>query len=304
MKRVKEVTDFSPWSIFIILLFLIQFGLIPEIVSAENVASDPPFEIGDGIIPPIPGSADILGSELPGPDWGDLFNADGTRNDNFNGDQLSVFISDDVSSGISIDETALAGSDMLVDNAIVDPDQDIGNVYANLGFDSSGNLVLFGGAERLDYGDGYLTFELNQGHIRIGHGGYGRGEPWQIDGKRAAGDVRVYLDFSNGSLIYMEVQEWVPNVITGSGTFQTVQSLNGEMCNADGTVCVVSNAGDIFAGPWSNIDPNGDPAIISAQRFLEFSVNVGALIGTNPDFTSILFRTSQDIAFGYFKEGN
>ena len=56
----------------------------------------------------------------------------------------------------------------------------------------------------------------------------------------------------------------------------------------------------IYAGPWADIDAD----TLMADRFAEFGVNVGALLGTDPQFTTLCIRTPQDIAFGYFAEGN
>ena len=50
-------------------------------------------------------------------------------------------------------------------------------------------------------------------------------------------------------------------------------------------------------GPWGS-------GPIARNRFGEFGVNVGVLVGAQPDYVTIQLRTPQDVAFGYFGEGN
>lgn len=278
------------------------------------------FELGDELV--RPGSGDILGDLQAGPDWTDLFNEDRTLKDDYPldesnnpmgngvpdyqelyGGQWAVFIADDVSQGTGMETTALAGSDDQVENATVSADHDIGNAYIYSTHDAASNLVLFAGAERLGSGDSYLEFEFNQVHVRLGHGGFGRGEPWRIVGDQAVNDLLVRLNFTGGQLGSLEAYRWVEDT-PGEGAFQPIGTVSGENCNAEGTLCVVGNGGDIDGGPWPNFDGEGDPETVTADRFVEMGINVGALLGSQPDYTSIRVRTPQDIAFGYFAEGN
>jgi hypothetical protein len=288
--------------------------------TALAVSDSGTFELGDEVVQP--GSADILSSDQAGPDWTDLFNADGTLKDEYPldesgnpsgngvpdyqelyGGEWAVFMTDDVSLGTNPETTALAGSDDLVQNATAEVDHDIGNAYVYSTFDADDNVVLFAGAERLGSGDSYLEFEFNHAHVRLGHGGFGRGEPWRIPDARAVGDLMLRLNFIGGLPSSLEAHKWVENN-PGEGAFQLIDTVVGEDCNSGGTVCVVCNGGEIDGGPWPNFDELGDPEMITTDRFVELGVNAGALLGFQPDYTSIRIRTPQDIAFGYFAEGN
>jgi hypothetical protein len=158
--------------------------------------------------------------------------------------------------------------------------------------------VIFGGAERLGNGDSYLELELNQNHFRLGHGGFGRGEPWQIDGERAVGDVLVKMTFAPDSLGSVEASRW-----DGQG-WVPLSAFSGQGCDAGETLCGLCNSTVIDGGPWVNFDTDGDPEQIGIDRFVEFGINVGALLGSQPSYTTVRLRTPEDAAFGYFAEGN
>jgi hypothetical protein len=110
--------------------------------TALAVSDSGTFELGDEVVQP--GSADILSSDQAGPDWTDLFNADGTLKDEYPldesgnpsgngvpdyqelyGGEWAVFMTDDVSLGTNPETTALAGSDDLVQNATAEVDHDL-----------------------------------------------------------------------------------------------------------------------------------------------------------------------------------
>jgi hypothetical protein len=271
------------------------------------------FQLGGGVTPLVPGTAQILADPgHPGPDWSDLFNSDRTLRDEYPGPsgngvpdyvelyggQWGVIMTDDVSLGVAMDTTTLVGSDGLVYRGTAAASHDIGNAYVYSTFDSAGDLVVYAGAERLGSGDSFLEIELNQGHIRLGHG-----PPWRVVGERAVGDVLARLTFQGGGISSLVIQTWT-EVEPGQYAYETIESVVGESCNTAGTVCVVSNGTTVDGGPWSNFDTVGDPEIISAARFVELGVNVGALLDWQPDYMSIQIRSPEDVTFGYFPEGN
>jgi hypothetical protein len=277
------------------------------------VQSGGTFELGDEQVPVVAGSADLQSDpSLPGPDWEDLFAADRTLRDDFPapggngipdyvdlyGGQWAVIMEDDVSLGVGLDTTVLVGSDGLVYRGSAAAAHDLANAYAYSTFDSGGDLLLYAGAERLDSGDSYIEFEFNQAHIRLGYG-----PPWEITGGRTTGDLLARLVFRGGGLDSVEIERWV-ETSPGQFNFQSVDGLSGESCNADQTICAVCNGTDVDGGPWPNFDTVGDPEIISTDRFVEIGINVGALVGLQPDYVSIQVRTPEDITFGYFAEGN
>jgi hypothetical protein len=301
-----------------LLAFVLVGGLIAQEPVEDSVYSADVFELGDGQPPPgMPGMADVLDdAALAGPDWAALFDADGTPRDDypddgagnpvgngipdyqelFNG-QWVVFSADDVSLGSEFEGTALY-LDGRVYNSVVDADHDIGNAYVYSTESTIGNLVLYAGAERLGSGDSHLELEFNQDHFRLGHGGYGRGEPWEVDGERVTDDVLVVVSFTGGALGTIEVSRW------DGAAWAALDSFSGEGCNVDETLCAVCNSTVVDGGPWENHDTDGDPEQISANRFVEVGVNVGALLGIQPSYTTVRLRTPQDTAFGYFAEGN
>lgn len=250
------------------------------------------FELGDGQAPPgFRGAADILGSAgQAGPDWADLFTAAG-RPVSTGGGQWAVFTADDVSLGSGFEGTALAGAPDLVRNGTVAAAHDIGKAYVYSTRDGAGHRMLYLGVERLSGGDSYVEVELNQALVRLGHGGYGIGKPWQVVGARADGDVLVRLDFAAGTLASVTVQR------RSDGQWQQAAALAGEGCDEAETLCALCNAAAIAGGPWH-------PTEIAPARFAEVGVDLGALLGSAPVLRSVRIRTPGDLALGYFGEEN
>jgi hypothetical protein len=285
---------------------------------AEGVRQNDLFEIGDGGPSFFPGAGDIIGSVETGPDWDDIFSVGGLLRDDypydFSGEpagngipdfvdlyagEAAVFMEDDVSLGGAIDTTAFSYADGVVLNAAVAPEHDLGNSYVYAAFDSLGNLVIYAGTERLAAGDSFVEFELNQAHIRLGHG-----PPWAVTGDRVAGDLLVRVTFAGGYLNSVSISRWVEiDPASGASGFVEIESLIGEGCNFSETLCITGNAGEIDGGSWRNFDTVGDGEVISANRFVEFGIAADAVLGSRPDYTSIQVRSPQDIAFGYFAEG-
>jgi len=254
--------------------------------------------------------------EQPGPDWEDLFSADRSLRDDYpldgNGDPLgngvpdyielfggqwALFTADDISLGSGFESTALH-VDGRVKNGTVTGDHDLGNAYVYSTADTAGNLVLFLGAERLGGGDSHLEFEFNQEHFRLGHGGYSRGEPWEVLGSRTAGDLLVRLVFAGGALDSVMLSSWDGDL------WAPAETVAGEGCNVEETLCAICNIDIVDAGPWPSFDPSADPGKIAANHFVETGLNVGAALGSQPDFITVQMRTPEDVAFGYFGEGN
>jgi hypothetical protein len=294
--REKVIMEKNKW----------KTGRAPSLAAAALAAlafSPPGWANADtGSFPVVAGTAHILGAQ-EGSDfsWDQVFDAKGQVLSTA-GASRAVFINDDVSVGKATDLTALAqGSNNLVRNAVVAADQDIGHAYAALIPDKDGSLVLYGAAERLGDGDGNMTFEFNQKSAGLGDGGFGKGLPWDMIGDRTQGDILLRLNFAGGQIASADVSRW--EGASDAGSFHKVGTLADEGCNDSGTFCAVSNNGDIKAGPWANVDPSGDAAIIQAHRFVEFKINAGALLGKQPDYASLCVLTPQDVAFDSLKRG-
>ena len=271
-------------------LVLGVLAVAPAAAQGDSVYASGLFQLGDGQPPPgMPGVANILENpELAGPDWAGLFNADGSPKDGYG--QWVTFAADDVSLGTGFEGSALH-PDGRVYNATAAADHDIGNAYAYSTTDSAGNVVLYAGAERQGGGDSSLEFEFNQDHYRLGHGGYGKGIPWEVLGSRQEGDLKVRLSFADGGLSDVEASTW------SGGGWVPLSALAGEGCDGAETLCAVCNGSLIEGGPWGSQQ-------IEPGRFWELGVNAGALLGAQPSYVTVRIRTPQDIAFGHFGEGN
>lgn len=295
---------------FLVLAFIaiVSFAVATP-VHADGVYTSGLFQLGDGEPPPgMPGLANILESAgQAGPDWGSLFSADGSARDEYDGegnpgangvpDYLeiygglwAVFNADDISLGSGFEGSALY-PDGRIYNSTVTADHDLGNAYVYFTLDSVGNVVLYAAAERLGGGDSSLEFEFNQEHFRLGRGGYGVGVPWEVLGDRSTDDVLVKLTFAGGMLATAEASAW-----DGQGWI-AVSTVAGEGCDGADALCAVCNGDVIEGGPWNAQQ-------VGAGRFVEMGINVGALLGAQPVFTTVRLRTPQDAAFGYFGEGN
>jgi hypothetical protein len=286
------------------------------LVLGEGVYSSGLFELGDGQPPPgMPGLANIAPNPLQnGPDWADLFSADGSPKDEYPldgegnplgngvpdyrelfGGRWAIFEADYVSLGSGFDGTVRA-ADGGVKNGTVAAVDDIGNSYVYEALDPAGNVILYGAVERLADGDTTIEFEFNQGLRRLGHGGYGKGIPWKIEGQPQDNDVTVTLRFAAGQLAAIEASKRVGEA------WQQIASVFGEGCDANESLCAVGNEGAIDAGPWPNFDGGSYPGQISPHRFAEFGINVGVLLGAQPRYRTVLMRTPGDASFGYFGE--
>lgn len=286
-------------------------GLVgPGSLRADGVWAAGLFELGDGQPPAgMPGVADIVADpNQSGPDWGELFDADGAPRDDHptdpygnpvgNGipDYLELYggdwaflVADDVSMGSGPENTALSGGDSIV-NAVVQAEHDLGNAFVYSTSDGSRNRILFAASERLGGGDSSLVFEFNQGVFRIGQGGFSLSGPWQIVGTLDAGDVRLEVTFAGGAVSGAIASVW------DGEAWLPVSAVEGEGCDLAETLCAVANGATIDNGEWG-----ADP--VAANRFVEAGVNVGALLGFQPTYRTVQIRTPQDIAFGYFGEG-
>jgi hypothetical protein len=284
---------------------------------AEGVYSSGLFELGDGQPPPgMPGLADVLATEdQSGPDWASLFAADGTARDdhplNPDGSQgngipdylelyqglWAIFEADYVSLGSGFEGSAIAENGG-VRNGVVAADHDLGNAYVYTTVDAGGSLVFYAATERLGAGDSFVEFELNQQRFRLGRGGYGVGRPWEVLGNRLPGDLRLHLQFAGGALSRVDALAW------NGGDWALFSSVAGQGCDGEEALCAVANAALVDGGPWPNHDTGGDAEQISPNRFVEIGVNVGALLGAQPEYVTVSIRTPQDIAFGYLGEGN
>jgi hypothetical protein len=299
-------------------------------VSAESstVHTDPAFELGDGVDPAIPGIADLLGSEQPGPDWADLFNYDRSlkdRVDEFGAPQPNgvpdfldtygpirtrrdaAFVFDEISVGQAVDSTTLTQPG-FVGPSVVDPADDLGNLYAYSAFNSELDAVIYVGAERLSTADGDIIFQLGRNPASLAENG-------QILSQRTVGDLEIWASYSAGTLSYVEIRSWqaldAENGIYGWLTVENLPanpSQTAEQCNRLGTLCAVCNGVSVAAGEWPTFDSIGSQVgSLVPDSFLEIGVNLTALLGQHTfenyydsRYTSLEVFTATDYASGSF----
>lgn len=271
---------------------LLCLALTASSWAGDSVISSGLLELADGTAPAgTSGPADLASDpDQPGPDWADLFAANGAVRDlTPYGGVSAAFVADYQSNGLFFDGDVLSVGGRVA-NGVAATSDDLGFSYFYSTLDSAGNLVLYAAAERLGAGDSTLELEFDQDHFRLGHGGYGSAIPWRIDGTRHQGDVLVKLVFAGGALESVEASAW-----DGRG-WNLLSSAIGTSCDLEETLCAVTNAGPIEGGPWN-------PQTIPAGQFVELGVNVGALLdGARPAFATVRLRTPQDASFGYFGE--
>src|SRR5262245_18358397 len=148
-------------SIFACLLLVLPLAVLLA------VHNDGFFELGN--VAGASGSADILGSGAqPGPDWEDLFTSTGALKDSDHdgtpdavevyGGLAAQFIQDDRSTSNTVDRTTFAGSNKNNDAISTwnwdtgnnPPKDDLVNTYSYAEINSSGELIIYAGLERLD----------------------------------------------------------------------------------------------------------------------------------------------------------
>ncbi|CAG1008541.1 hypothetical protein ANAEL_03684 [Anaerolineales bacterium] len=245
----------------------------------------------------LPGYANLVGTGVSGPGWGDIFDSSGKVKD-LKGGVSAAFIEDNISSGVATDMSKLISAD-IVDNGTVQPVNDLGNAYVYRTADAAGNLVLFAGVECLGMAEGtsYIDFEFSQDKIQVWSG-----IPWQIHGQKTAGDLTVRLNFVNGALQSVEFKQLAGD---GSGESQILKTdwpVGGQACTGSNGLYAFC-AGTVITGlAPTNSDVwnlKGTPVLIpAADQFVEVGINVGRLLGSNPDYSSLTLRTPEDIAFG------
>jgi len=244
----------------------------------------------------LPGYADLTGSAEPRPGWTDLFDDTGKVKDLFGGDS-AAFIEDNISAGVATDMTILNNG--YVDNGTVQATNDLGNVYAYRTTDKKGNLVLFAGVEHLSVTGSYsyIDIEFSQDKVQV----WG-GVPWKIHGQRTVGDLAIRMNLIDGALYNVEFNYCAGDESGGYQILKTAWPLDGQPCTAShGLYAFCSGATVSGLAPTNSDvwDIWGTPVRVpAADSFVAVGINVGRLLGSNPDYSSLTLRTPEDIAIG------
>jgi len=293
-------------------------GELAQTENPTNVYRSGVFQLGDGELPAgFAGAAQLdRRPDQLGPAWWDLFNARGWARDDYPldadgapsgngipdfrerfGGLWVAFTADNEDAPRGFEPSARGETARQVVNGSVAPVHDLEDVLGYLTRDGEGNVVVFVAANRIAPGSTVLELELNQDFVHVGRGGYGKGLPWRVEGSRMPGDALLKLRFEGEALRTVSIDLWTPSD-EGGGIWQRVGALDGEGCDAGETLCAILNGEAIAAGPWSR-DPE---RLLPAGSFVEVGLNIGHLLGAQPDYLTLQARTPQDISFAYFSE--
>ena len=296
---------------------------------AQAVHDDNLFELG-GVQ-----AANILGdgNAANGPDWADIFDANGNVISLFGG-TAAAFINDDSSLKGGTDRSTFsgAGGSNKNNDPISDADcaartppltgsacdtwhwdsgnvpakDDLVNGYTYAVVDSNNDLIIYSGLERLDEsGDSHVDFEFLQNSVSIVDGALSNSDavpcndpgpdptPCAFDGIREEGDVIVSMDFVQGGGIG-EV-----TVREWNGSQYVLEGVaGGEGCNGDDTICAFNNGTTIDGGPWPNLDKTGATITqLLPNAFTELGVNVSDLLGFTPCISTVMGKTRSSSSF-------
>ena len=222
----------------------------------------------------------------------------------------AIFVGDNISDSQATDMSIASDTQTLsstvVRNGTVAAKHDVGNSFVMAKYTDNGDLQLFGGVERIAGAtqNSFIEFEFNQEIVQV------FAVDTAIKGERVAGDLLVRLNVEQGVLTGSQVKRW-----KNSGEFETLTTVSV----ASGLACNGNTQSHVICDPWlasgqhnyqSAFDPwtegwdlDGNPVIPSSPNaVLEFAVNVKQLLGTNPEFTSIIVRTPKDLILEGFRE--
>ena len=256
--------------------------------------------------------------KLSMPEWDKIVNPGGTLKDDVNEYGMfgsngipdfvdlydgveAEFIQENISDGIATDMSALLIGPKLADevlyNGPVRREHDLGNAYvlATIGADT--HLRLYAGVERIITEEGtFIEFEFNQNKVHLSSG-----SPWPIIGERKDGDLLVRMIFSNRTLQSVQFEQWQQ----GSFNFiNTGAGISGDSCLQQRAFmyCVgtppIQHPVEGFE-VWDEDNNILEPVL--ANDFVEVGIDVELLVGPQVDFTSVLFRTPEDIAMNNFR---
>ena len=293
------------------------------------------FELGPAGLGTTPADVTNIvsdGSGDPGPDWTDLFDADGDLRD-ANGDgrpdaggEAATFIADDLAVSGQVDRTVFASSNKNDDPVATwnwntgntPAKDDLANVYAYATRNSDNDLVIFAGMERISAnGDSHVDIEFNQDAITLdqapppgeaiptcGSDGNGAdpGPPCEfVGGDKRADDFIVSIDFTNGGTLgTLEVRKWVGSATSGS--YVPVGNVPTQGCNtnsglAPDAFCGFSNGAPIAFGGWPTFNTKGQVETLATNAFAEFGINISEALGRTPCFATFSAHTRTSASF-------
>lgn len=218
----------------------------------------------------------------------------------------AVLVEDNLSDGLATDMSVRIGADALnediIYNDVVSAVNDLGNAYVLAEADASGDLQIYVGVELLSpLADElpthhYVEFELTQNFVQA------TAVNAPLKGERADGDLLVRIDLMASEPESIVIQRWSSS--TGYQVIEKAKLASNNCRDAAMPYVVCAGAPPRLEGferseVW---DMDGVPMDVTApDRFLELGLDVAALLGTNPAFSSIVLRTFEDIAIDSFQ---
>lgn len=260
------------------------------------------------------------------PVWSDIFDSTGSIKDavgvggapgsngvpdymDLYGGMDAVFAGDNISNAVGTDMSVSDGTQALTETVVrndtVSAIHDLGNGFVMARQGSNNNLTLYGGMERLapSGGSSYVEFEFNQAVVQA------ISADAALRGDRTAGDLLIRLTLDQGVVTGATAERW-----DSSGQFAALGSVAivpGVACSGDPVVFIVcdpwqasgqhnyQSAFDQWTEGW---DMNGNPVTVpQPNAILEFAVNVGSIMGSSHEYSSIVIRTPQDITLAGFR---
>lgn len=305
---------------------LVAGAVLIGVAAFAGVVTNSLFELGPGAASPLNdngtgtdnGVTNILGSSDPGPDWGDLFDANGAVIPaNVPAGGTATFIRDDVSGdskSATPDLTTYTskGSDKNTDlvstwnwgSTNVPAKNDITNAYVYGIHDGSGDLIVYFGGERsAPNGASHMDIELFQANVALDEAPpCDTGADCGFTGEHTAGDLLISMDYTQGGAL--GVVEFRKRNAANTG-YDLILTLTGEGCNtsavnglAIGEACAFNNAGPINGGPWPNFDSQANViTVLPTNAFTEWGVNASNALNAAPCFPTVQVKTRSSPSF-------
>ena len=162
---------------------------------------------------------------------------------------------------------------------------------------TNGHLILYTGFERIaPNGDSHIDVEFyqNQVHLDQISGQCPKAStPCSFVGVHTIGDVVVSMDFLvGGGLGSFSARTWNGN------SYDLLVNATGEGCAASGSICAYNNGGSIPTGNWTTYGKLG--AVVTSllpNAFTNFGIDVTALLGNTPCFTTSIGKTRSSGSF-------
>jgi len=179
------------------------------------------------------------------------------------------------------------------------PDKDnITNAYG-AAYMSNGHLVVYFGCDRFaTNGDAFLAFWFFKNQITLKGTTEGT-----FNGQHEVGDILVLVNFPQGSKTgpAIKVVKWNPAHPTAADNLELLSSGevppgSGAVCASNDAACATTNLTE-QSSPWPYTPKDGSEGTFPAQAFFEGGIDLTALLGSTPCFSSYLCESRSSESF-------